>query len=401
MKVLFVSPSFYPAFHYGGPTFINRSLCDALAGVSGVEVEVLSTDANGPGCRIDLNSPEVAEITSYRVEYCRRVLRPDIAPGLLLRLPGTIRRAEVVHLNSVYSFTTIPTLALCWFMNKPLMWSTMGALQRWEGSTRQRTKAVWERLCNVFCRPDRVLMHVTSDEEKAESLGRVTRAGAVVIRNGIDLPPIAEAVPRRSGDSLRLLYIGRLHPIKGIENVLRALTLVKTEFRLSICGAGDVQYEAKLKALVEELGLVRAVTFYGRVDGAAKEEQFRQADLCIAPSFKEAFCTVLLEALARSVPVIASRGVPWEKIEAKGCGLWVSNEPEDLAKAIDHAAGLNLSEMGQRGRAWMESEYSWSQVAEETVAEYGRIFIDLKMARESRRSAGSGAITGETNVTDA
>jgi len=70
--------------------------------------------------------------------------------------------------------------------------------------------------------------------------------------------------------------------------------------------------------------------------------------------------------------VIASHGIPWERVVEKGCGLWVGNEPEDLAAAIDRAAAMPLSEMGRRGRAWMEQDYSWSQVAAEMIAEYER-----------------------------
>ena len=141
MKVLFVSPSFYPAFHYGGPTFINRSLCDALGRIDDVQVEVLTTDANGPRQRIDVAAAEANHVESYAIIYCRRTLRPDIALGVLWRLPSMIRRADVVHLNAVYSFTTIPTLALCRLLNKALVWSTMGGLQRWQGTTRKNSKA--------------------------------------------------------------------------------------------------------------------------------------------------------------------------------------------------------------------------------------------------------------------
>src|SRR6185436_18734455 len=113
---------------------------------------------------------------------------------------------------------------------------------------------------------------------------------------------------------LRLLYLGRLHPIKGIENLLKALTLVTSRVQLEICGEGDADYADRLRGLVHELHLPKIVQFHGRVDGEEKEEQFRAADLCIAPSHKEAFCTVLLESMARGVPVIASRGIPWQRI---------------------------------------------------------------------------------------
>jgi glycosyltransferase involved in cell wall biosynthesis len=378
MKVLFVSPSFYPAFHYGGPVFINRSFCEAMAQRDNVHLEVLTTDSNGPGLRIDLRKTDPNRSESYSISYCRRLLPPDIAPGLLLRLAAKIRRADVVHLNGVYSFTTIPTLALCRLMKKPVAWSTMGALQRWDGTTRKEMKAWWERICNSLCEPDRVLMHVTSEEEKAESLEKIPRASALILRNGIDIPKLDGVVRNHRGDTLRLLYIGRLHPIKGIENLLAAMTMVKRSVHLAICGEGEPVYEARLRSLVTELKLDKVVRFHGRVDGELKEQHFRNADVCVAPSFKEAFCTVVLESLARAVPVIASHGIPWERVVEKGCGLWVGNEPEELAAAIDRAASMPLREMGHRGRAWMEQDYSWSQVAAEMIAEYERRLDKLR-----------------------
>jgi glycosyltransferase involved in cell wall biosynthesis len=378
MRILFVSPSFYPAFHYGGPIFINRSFCEAMARHENVQVEVLTTDSNGPGQRIAVKTIGQNQADSYEISYCRRRMPPDIAPALLRRLFGKIRRADVVHLNGVYSFTTIPTLALCRLMKKPVAWSTMGALQRWEGSTRKGTKAGWERICNLFCDPDRVLMHVTSEEEKVESLEKIPRASALILRNGIDIPKMDDAVRGHRGDTLRLLYIGRLHPIKGIENLLAAMTMVTRNVHLAICGEGEPGYEARLRSLVAELKLDKVVRFHGRVDGELKEQHFRNADLCVAPSFKEAFCTVVLESLARAVPVIASHGIPWERVVEKRCGLWVGNEPEELAAAIDRAASMPLSEMGRRGRAWMEQDYSWSQVAAEMIAEYERRLEKLR-----------------------
>jgi hypothetical protein len=58
-------------------------------------------------------------------------------------------------------------------------------------------------------------MHVTSEEEKVESLEKIPRASALILRNGIDIPKQQSAVLKPRGDTLRLLYIGRLHPIQG------------------------------------------------------------------------------------------------------------------------------------------------------------------------------------------
>lgn len=372
MKVLFISPSFFPATYYGGPIFINRSYCQALAATNEVELEVLTTDADGPRKRIDIARTNSDRISNYAITYCRRWLQPDIAPGLLFRLLAKIYWADVVHLTGVYSFTTLPTLLVCRLLKRPLVWSAMGALQRWDGTTRQRAKKLWEQLCNLICRPERVLLHVTSEEEQSESMQKIRNVTPLVLRNGIDIPETV-AQDFGPGGSLRLLYIGRLHPIKGIENLLHALTKVKCDFTLTICGEGAPNYEANLRSLVKRLDLEARVRFHGQVNGEAKEQQFRAAALCVAPSFKEAFCTVVLESLARGLPVIAGHGTPWQRVEEMGCGIWCSNQPKDLAAAIDRAAEMPLAAMGQRGRAWMQREFSWDQVAAETIEIYGRL----------------------------
>src|SRR2546421_3712246 len=358
MKVLFISPSFYPATYYGGPLFLNQAMCESLSHNDDIQLQVLTTDADGPHRRIDLSAIEPHKKQNFAIHYCRRTIQPDISLKLLARLPGVIRDADVVHLNGVYSFTTIPTLALCRLMRKPVVWSTLGALQRWRGNRRERIKRIFERACDALCESERVVLHAASDEEEFESRRRINNVSSIVIPYGIWISNLDH--PRVTHDGpLRLLYLGRLHPIKGIENLLRAMTLAKVCVTLVICGEGDAAYEDLLRSRVSEFGLENRVRFQGTVVCEAKEERFREADICVVPSFKESFGAVVTEALARAVPVIASRGTPWQKLEELGCGLWVGTEAEDLAQAIDQAATMPLTEMGRRGRAWMKSDFSW------------------------------------------
>jgi glycosyltransferase involved in cell wall biosynthesis len=397
MKVLFISPSFHPATYYGGPIPINYAFCNSLAKTEHLQLKVLTTDADGPSKRIAVQSiPETLK-EGYEVYYCRRAFRPDISPRLLRRLFGMIREADIVHLNAVYSFTTLPTLALCRLLKRPVVWSPLGALQRWPGTTRKTTKRLWERICNSFCNPERVVLHVTSEEEKSESLGRINRASSVVIRNGIDIPELTGDKDSRRDSSLRLLYMGRLHPIKGIENLLQALMMVKINVKLSICGEGESDYQMRLQSMVTALELSDRVQFHGRVDGEVKELHFRNADLCIVPSFKESFCTVVVESLARGVPVIASHGTPWQRIEDMNCGLWVANGPKELSKAIDQAANMPLREMGLRGRQLMEQEYSWSGVVEEMIAQYRSLIANNEVRRQGTERHPSRSMTPESN----
>ena len=364
MNVLHISPSFYPASGYGGTIYSGYSLCNNLAAIEGLKLRVLTTDSDGPRekQRINVEQFPTRFPQGYEVYYCRRTVGADVSFQMFRQLWPMIRWADVVHLTAVYSPPTIPTLAITKLLRKPLVWSTRGALQRWDGSTRRSVKSAWDRVCNWLCDRPRVELHVTSQEELRDSTAVITRAGATVIPNGIDLPHL-NGHHKLESKQLHALFLGRLHPIKGIENLLQAIANAEAKITLSICGEGEPDYSQQLQHLVQELALEDRVQFHGRVDGSAKEEQFQKADLCIVPSFKENFCIVIAESLARGVPVIASTGAPWPGLESHGCGLWVKNDPETLSESINRAATMPLSAMGRRGRDWMEREYSWSEVA--------------------------------------
>jgi len=303
---------------------------------------------------------------------------------MLWRLWPMIRWADVVHLSAVYSPPTIPTLLLCKLQGKPVVWSPRGALQRWRGSTHLSIKRIWELICDTLCSPDRVMLLATSDQEREESRKRITRATPIMVRNGIDIPRTEQA-PAAAENKTRLLYLGRLHPIKGIENLLHALVLTDDAIELSICGDGEPEYRQSLERLSGELGLARRVTFHGLVEAEEKEQHFRRASICVVPSHKEAFCLVVAEALAHGVPVIVSSSAPWKEVNGMGCGLSVENDPQTLARAINDLLSRPLAEMGKRGREWMRSDYSWTVVAQRVAAHYREITRHRDIAVERKQ----------------
>jgi glycosyltransferase involved in cell wall biosynthesis len=374
MKVLHVSPSFYPATYYGGPVSSTYALCNAMAQIPGIELRVLTTDTAGPG-----RSPiPVASMPSrlpqgYDVYYCKRRLGEDIAPGLFARLWSMIKWADVIHLTGVYSPPTIPTLLIAKLLDKPVVWSAHGALQGWSGSSHKRLKAFWNRACDLLSESERVTLHVSSEIEKEESARLIRNAKVCVIPNGVNLPETTANPATRNPQNWRLLYVGRLHPIKGVENLLRAVAADRDTVSLAIVGEGEPDYTRSLRSLVSELQLDDFVQFRGHLTGEAKTLEFINSDICIVPSFKESFCIVVAEALAHGVPVIASTGTPWQRIEEMGCGLWVENSAAALSEAIRKFQGMPIKEMGKRGREWMQMEFLWPAIGQRMATEYRRV----------------------------
>lgn len=376
VKIVHVTPAFYPATYWGGPIYSVYGLCNALANINAVTLRVVTTDSAGPSRSdaVEVSAFPMRYAGGYDVFFCRRWWAASVSPSMFLRLWPMIRWADVVHLTGVYSPPTIPTLLICRLLGKPVVWSPRGALQRWEGTTKPLFKKAWEWICNALIKPGRCILHVTSKHEAAVSVARISKAVAELVPNGVDIP---EALPDRvwlPDGKLRLLYLGRLHPIKGIENLLRALTTLDDgSVSLAICGSGDEAYSLGLRQMVRELGLERCVSFQGHVNGEEKKNVFMQADVCVVPSFTENFGMVVAEALAHAVPVVASRGTPWAEVEKHGCGLWVENTPESLAVALGEIKSRDLAEMGKRGRAWMARQFSWDSVANRMLNLYERL----------------------------
>lgn len=371
MKLLHVVPSFYPAHVYGGPIESVYALCRHVA-AQGCEVRVLSTDANGLDQVLGFEKDRETVLPGdVRVRYCHRLMRHSVSLELLGRISEAVRWADVVHLTAVYSFPTIPTLLACKLFGKPLIWSPRGALQRWAGSAKVRRKQIWQRLCAGVAPPE-LTLHVTSAEEARESRRAFPQAHIAIIANGMEIPPLLNI--RRQAKPMRLVFLGRLDPKKGIENLIDACALLKRtgrlDFSLTIAGAGNPFYTQSLRDKIAALDLAGKVEMIGAVYHQAKTELLDRASLVVVPSHTENFALVVAEALAHGVPVIASKGTPWRKLEENGCGLWVDNDAASLADAIERMAHMSLSEMGRNGRDWMAREFSWQERAAEMMHLY-------------------------------
>ena len=371
MKVAHVTPSYWPAFAYGGPPESAHQLSKHLAR-AGAEVRVLTTDANGPKLTVDVDTRREIDVEPrLTVRYCPRRLPESAAPSLLARLPAYVAWCDVVHLNAVYNFTTLPTLLAARAARRPVVWSARGALTRWKETRRPAAKAVWEGICRGIA-PARTVIHVTSEAEQSQARERMRGMRTAVIPNGVEVPIDAPRPP--PSETLRVLFLGRLHPIKGLSNLVEACGLLldrgERRFHLTLAGGGDPAFVATLRRAAKARSLDDHVTFAGEIPPAEKGRWFAEADLFVMPSFTENFGLAIAEALAHGVPVIAGRGTPWEGLVDRDAGLWVPNDPESLASAIEAIRRRPLDEMGARGRAWMDRDLGWGRVAAEMIALY-------------------------------
>jgi glycosyltransferase involved in cell wall biosynthesis len=192
------------------------------------------------------------------------------------------------------------------------------------------------------------------------------RQPVAIIPNGVDIPLFKEAP---ASEVRTLLFLGRIHPIKGIDILLKAWQVVSPhyrEWRLRLVGPDDGGYLRTMQALAAELGLDR-VEFCGPLYGEAKLRAYQEADLFVLPTHSENFGVSVAEVLAAGTPAIVSKGAPWKGLETQGAGWWIDIGVDPLIACLEKALRCSSSELvsiGQRGRAWMEKEFSWPRIGQ-------------------------------------
>lgn len=254
--------------------------------------------------------------------------------------------------------------------------SPRGMLEKWSLNYARRKKLLAWHLYQKASLDAAQALHVTSEMERrsCEALGfhRV-----VNIPNGVHLPE----VPDRLQKSNTLLYIGRLHPKKGLDNLLQAWArLSPGDWQLTIAGPSEKGYREHLAELIASLGLGQRAKLLDELNDAEKWEHFQTAKVAILPSFSENFGITVAEALAAGTPVIATTGTPWSGLNDHRCGWWVEPTVEALQMAISEALsadGNALSEMGQRGRQWVAEAFSWESIGRQMARFYREAWLNF------------------------
>ncbi len=163
-------------------------------------------------------------------------------------------------------------------------------------------------------------------------------------------------------------YLGRLHPYKRPDALIKAWARLKEETKdgeLILMGKGTADYERYLRGLVEELRL-RNVRFLGMVTGGEKFNVLSSLRALCVPSKTENFGMTVAEALIAQTPVICTNTAPWEDLNTYHCGWWVDNDVDTLARTIREALCLpetEIGEMGKNGFNLVKDNYSDIQVA--------------------------------------
>ena len=363
MKTVHVVPSI--ANEASGPSYSVPSLCRALGSAgAAVELHVLA-----PAPASDSGGVEVHQHAWWPI-----LRRLGISPAMKRALRAAAERSEIMHSHSLWM---MPNIYPAWAVRGTacrLVASPRGTLSRWALRHHRWRKRVMWLLHQRRAIRAAALLHATSASEHDDIRRMGLRAPVAVIPNGIDIPDTCEC-GADPGGRRRLLYLGRIHPIKGIDDLLRAWRNVQASFEgwdLHITGPDNEGFVGRMKELAAELGAER-VTFTGPAYGAEKSRAYAEADLYVLPTHSENFGMTVAEALAHATPAIVTRGAPWDGLETNDCGWWIDIGEGPLTECLRNALAASSEDLrarGLRGREWMERDFSWERIASMMLETY-------------------------------
>jgi poly(glycerol-phosphate) alpha-glucosyltransferase len=206
-----------------------------------------------------------------------------------------------------------------------------------------------------------------------------------IIPNGIDppAPQTSSLPPWPSGNDGRkvLLYIGRLHPIKGLPTFLRAFARTSDEirrarWRLVIAGWDQNGHRKELERLVRELAISRDVDFVGGLFDTEKTNALHMADAFVLPSTSEAQPVAVLEAWVHGLPTLLTTACNLPTAKTEKLGLVCNNSVEEFAASLQQLITMpkeELREMGSRAQVYTRAEYCWKTQSEKLKQVYAWI----------------------------
>jgi glycosyltransferase involved in cell wall biosynthesis len=385
MRILHITPYYYPAVRYGGPIRCIHGLCKNLVRL-GHDIQVFTTDRDGPstvgrqlGVPVDVDN---VKVWYFRSAYCKRLF---FSPAMQRELSRWVDGFDILHIHTFFSWPTHIAASAAIRRNIPYILKPHGMLDKKliERKSR-RVKGFWIRFFGRRVVEKAARIHLTTDAELEEIRRfRFRLPEAFVLPLGMDPAddtpepgqPVSPVIQTLTRKKPLLLFLSRVNWKKGLDRLIPALRQVEGA-HLAIAGNDEDNYRVILDRLASRHGVYDRVTFTGAVYGEEKRKLLEAATLFVLPSYSENFGIAVLEAMAAGVPVVVTPEVGLAgEVKKSGAGVVLEGDPGILGPGIRAllADPVRLREMGERGRKLVERRFAWSGIAKEMENIYNEI----------------------------
>jgi glycosyltransferase involved in cell wall biosynthesis len=345
---------YYPP-HIGGMEVVTKMIAEGLAEHRPVLVLTSTSGAaSAPKTERHLNLV-VRRLATF--EFAHLPILPTLLPQLL-RLP----RNAVMHVHIAQAYVPEVVWLACRLRRRPYV--THYHLDVEPSGRFGPLFVAYKRwvLGGVLRSAARVIAVSPDQPEFLRRTYRVAAERIVLIPNGVGPEFFREpkTTPDHAGP-LRLLFVGRLAPQKDVSLLLRAMVELTHPCELVVVGDGEERM--MLERMADELGLTN-VRFVGAKTGPELIGWYHWADVFVLTSERESTGLVLLEAMAASLPIVATAVVG--VVDTVGdSGLLASPEPAAFAKAVDSVLGDPDLRRDLAGRSYQRAkQFPWSTLLE-------------------------------------
>jgi len=304
------------------------------------------------------------------------------APAMSFQLRRVIPSVDVVHTHMPYVYPTYATGRAAIRHKKPLVYHQRGVFDPRRLKFRRVKKMLYIKAVErpIMRRATTLIALTKAEVGSYRALGVLTPCR--VIPNGVDITSHKQSFNRSttnlygiSSDELVILFMSRLHPIKGADKLLHSFLILQCAFpkaKLVMAGPDEWGMVERFRQKIMAAGLLNRVLFPGVVSGIEKQTLLARADLFCLPSDAEGFSMAILEAMASKTAVLISPGCHFPAIETFYAGKIVEPNIDSLVGALSAllADRVSLKVMGENGYRLVKAEYAWDTIVDSLVSIY-------------------------------
>lgn len=360
IRVLQVVPWLDPAL--GGPSQSALNMCVAMrrAGIENTLVfaqgkETMANSDIGDG-RLEREGIPVRVFDVLHPERSR-MRSWGASPALVGWLAKNIRDHDVVHVHGAWGAPQLASLLAARCHGRPCVLTPHETLTEFDVSKGSNpARVAIKRRLKTFYLKNLALVVFSSNLEAQDSVPSGMTLGSTVIphplRRALEAPQRAKTGGRRP---FTVGFLGRFHPKKNLDLLLRAVSATSNDARLVIAGGGPHLYESELRTLAAQLEMNDRVTWMGFLEGDARWQMLDSVDVLAMPSQYECFGMVAAEAMARGTPAVVSRNTgAAELVQRHGAGIVVSPNVSSFTTTLqelsrDRSALARMAASGPRG----------------------------------------------------
>lgn len=287
---------------------------------------------------------------------------------------------DINHIHGIWMYPQYIASKISYETNKPYLITPHGMLEPWLWENGTSKKKIYFNLMIKKYFSHANTLHAITLDEKDNLYKLFGHKSIEVIPNSISYTEIDSYNIKRHAYEKYILFVGRLHPKKGIDLLIKAFSNLKnTTMKLNIAGPIN-EYKSELDKLVKNLGIENRVEFLGMVTGQEKFQLFKNAWVFVAPSFSEVVGMVNLEAGILGTPVITTYQTGLYKEWNDNGGILINPNIEELYNALNEAVSWSDEERNDRGKSlknFIIENYSW----EKNILTWIDLYKDLKHAK--------------------